>query len=95
MRAIALLGFLYVFHIPIAELTNKLKFLATTVLHPPGQAGDLLLEFFYAFCFLTVGLLKIIRFLAITVLHAPLGQASYPPARIPICFMFFTFPSMK
>ena len=35
-----MLGFLYVFHIRIDELTNKLWFLAITVLHSPlGQAG--------------------------------------------------------
>ena len=53
---------------------------------PLGQAGYLLLEFLYAFCILTNGLLKIIMCLAITVLYAPLGQASYPLARIPMCF---------
>ena len=42
-RAIPLLGFLYVFHIPIHEVTNKLGFFVITVLHPPlGQASYLL-----------------------------------------------------
>ena len=30
-----MLRFLYVFDIPIDELTKKLRFLAITVLHPP------------------------------------------------------------
>ena len=34
-RAIHLLGFLFVFPIPIDELMTKLWFLATAVLHPP------------------------------------------------------------
>ena len=64
-RAIPLLGFLYVFHIPIDELPNKLRFLAITVLHTPlGQAGYLLLEFLYAFCILIDGLLRKLWFLA-------------------------------
>ena len=51
-RPIPLLGFLYVFHIPINELKKQLRFLAITALHsPPGQAGYLLLEFLDdAFC---------------------------------------------
>ena len=30
-----MLGFLYVFHIPINEIKKKLRFLAITVLHTP------------------------------------------------------------
>ena len=41
-----------------------------------------MLEFLYAFCILITELQKIIRFLTITVRHGPLGQASYPLARI-------------
>ena len=46
-----------------------------------------LLEFLYAFCILINEVRKMIRFLNITVRHAPLGQASYPLAGIPICFL--------
>ena len=115
-----LAGFLYVFLIPIDELTKKLRFLAIAVLHPPlgqasyplagipicfsyshqwinekgnvschyrpGQAGYHLAGFLYVFLIPIDELMKKLRFLAIPVLHPTLRQASYPLARIPICF---------
>ena len=45
-----------------------------------------MLGFLYVFQSPIGGLRKGLRFLAVTVLHNPLGQASYPLARIPMCF---------
>ena len=76
-----MLGFLYVFHIPINEFKEELRFLRITILQTTqGRRAIPLLEFFHAFCILNNRLLNNIRFLTITVLHAPLGQASYHPS---------------
>ena len=50
-----MLGFLYVFHIPINDLKKKLKFRVITVLHHPPRVGGIcmraipLLGFLYMF----------------------------------------------
>ena len=52
-----------------------------------SQAGYPLARFLYVFLIPIDELTKKLRFLAIPVLHLlPLRQASYPLARIPICF---------
>ena len=67
-----MLGFLYVFLIPIDELTKKLRFLAIAVLHTPlGQAGYPLAGFLYVFLIPIDELMKKLRFLHIPVLHPP------------------------
>ena len=81
-----MLGFIYVFQIPIDELTKKLRFLAIAALHRPlGQASYPLARILIFFQ-IPIDELTKKKFLAITVLHSPLGQASYPLARIHICF---------
>ena len=84
-----MLGFLYVFHIPIDELTKKLRFLAITVLRLPlGQAGYHLARIAIFFFHSPIDeLTNKLRVRAITVLHSLLGQAGYPLARILECFL--------
>ena len=66
-----MLGFLYVFHIPIDELIKKLRFLAITVLHPCGRRATTLLRFLYVFHIPIDAVMKNLMFLATTVLHPP------------------------
>ena len=47
-----------------------------------------MLDFLNEFCILINEMQKIIRILTIAVRHAPLGQASYPLARILIFHIF-------
>ena len=68
-RAITLLGFVDVVHIPIDELTKKIRFLAITIILVNELEQ------------------KKLSFLIVTVGRALLGQATYPCAWIPICFL--------
>ena len=63
-----MLGFLYVFHIPIDELTKKLRFLAITV---QGRLAIPLLGFLYVFLTPIDELTKKLRLIAIAILHHP------------------------
>ena len=67
-----MLGFPYVFHIPIDELSNKLRFLALSPYTPPlGRRAIPLLGFVYVFGIPIHELTKNLRFLAIAALHPP------------------------
>ena len=67
-----MLGFLYVFFIPIDELTKKLRFLVIAVLHPPlGQACYPLVRIRICFLIPINELTNKLRFLATTALDSP------------------------